>query len=219
MKIAKRWVIAAFLIGLPAIPVKAQMGRSFQPHFSGVWNPIVGSGAAYEIDNKDKGDKTAMEIAIVGKESVGGKDTYWYEMSMDQTRAGGQMIIKTLMVTGADGVQASRIIMQMPNRPPMEMPAQMVHQGHSQPTDVRSDAEDLGSETITVPAGTFVCEHYRSKNDAGDTWVSQKVSPYGMVKHESKNTTMVLTKVITDAKDKITGTPVPFNPQAFMQQQ
>jgi hypothetical protein len=27
---------------------------------------------------------------------------------------------------------------------------------------------------------------------------------------------MVLTKVVTDAKDKITGTPVPFNPRLMM---
>jgi hypothetical protein len=30
---------------------------------------------------------------------------------------------------------------------------------------------------------------------------------------------MVLTKVITDAKDKVTGTPVPFNPMMFQQNQ
>jgi hypothetical protein len=30
---------------------------------------------------------------------------------------------------------------------------------------------------------------------------------------------MELTKVVTDAKDQIIGTPQPFNPQAFMQQQ
>ncbi len=30
---------------------------------------------------------------------------------------------------------------------------------------------------------------------------------------------MVLTKVVTDAKDKIMGTPQPFNPMMMMQQQ
>jgi hypothetical protein len=30
---------------------------------------------------------------------------------------------------------------------------------------------------------------------------------------------MVLTKVITEAKDKITGTPQPFNPMMFQQNQ
>jgi hypothetical protein len=53
------------------------------------------------------------------------------------------------------------------------------------------------------------------KDGSGDTWVSEKVSPYGVVRHQGKNTTMVLTKVVTDAKDKITGTPQPFNPASF----
>jgi len=38
------------------------------------------------------------------------------------------------------------------------------------------------------------------------------------VKFQGKDTTMVLTKVITDAKDKITGAPVPFDPMKMMQQ-
>jgi hypothetical protein len=105
----------------------------------------------------------------------------------------------------------------MPGRPPMEMPSQMMHmngQGAAQSstTDIRSTSEDVGSESVTVPAGTFVCEHYRAKDGSGDTWISPKVSPMGVVKHQGKDSTMVLTKVIMDAKDKIIGTPVPFNP-------
>lgn len=34
--------------------------------------------------------------------------------------------------------------------------------------------------------------------------------------HQGKDSTMVLTKVVTDAKDRITGTPVPFNPMGMM---
>ena len=41
--------------------------------------------------------------------------------------------------------------------------------------------------------------------------------PFGMVKSVSNGTTMVLTKVVSDAKDRITGTPVPFNPQMMTQ--
>jgi hypothetical protein len=95
----------------------------------------------------------------------------------------------------------------------MEMPSQMVQGRHKdQPIDIRGSSEDLGSETITVPAGTFTCEHYRAKDGSGDTWVTAKVSPWGMVKHQGTDTTIVLTKVLTDAKDKITGTPIPFDP-------
>ena len=41
--------------------------------------------------------------------------------------------------------------------------------------------------------------------------------PYGLVKFQGKAATMLLTKVITDGKDKITGSPQPFNPMMFGQ--
>jgi hypothetical protein len=102
----------------------------------------------------------------------------------------------------------------------MEMPQQMTGRmaNQSVPSDIRSVAEDVGSESITVPAGTFSCEHYRMKDGSGDSWVSNKVAPFGVVKHQGKDSTMVLTKVITGAKDKIIGTPQPFNPMGMMQQ-
>jgi hypothetical protein len=42
------------------------------------------------------------------------------------------------------------------------------------------------------------------------------VGPWGLVKSENKDSTMVLTKVITDAKDHITGTPKKFDPMQMM---
>jgi hypothetical protein len=212
-----RFTVSAVLFGLMATAAAAQMGSFSAPHVMGFWNPVVGQGATYSMQSA-KGDKTDMQIAIVGKEQVEGKDAYWYEMAFN--RGSGQMIIKTLMVLNGTDTHVSRMIMQMPNRPPMEMPTQMMHQDKTtQPADVRSDAEDLGSETITVPAGTFTCEHYRTKNGQGEVWVSQKISPYGLVKSKSNDASMELTKVVTGAKDQITGTPQPFNPQMFMQQQ
>jgi hypothetical protein len=38
-----------------------------------------------------------------------------------------------------------------------------------------------------------------------------------VVKHQAKDSTMVLTKVLTDAKDKIIGIPQPFNPMMMQQ--
>jgi hypothetical protein len=212
-----RFAVAALFCSLLACAASAQMGRFSAPHVMGFWNPVVGAGAVYTVQPA-KGDKTEMQIAIVGKEQVDGKDAYWYEMSFNQ--GGGQMIMKSLMVLNGSDTHVSRMIMQMPGRPPMEMSMQMMHQDRAtQPADVRSDAEDLGSDTITVPAGTFTCEHYRTKNGGGEVWVSQKISPYGLVKSKSNDTSMELTKVVTGAKDQITGTPQPFNPQGFMQQQ
>ena len=216
MNYSFRFAVSAVLFGLMATAAAAQMGSFSAPHVMGFWNPVVGQGAAYSMQSA-KGDKTEMQIAIVGKEQVDGKDAYWYEMAFN--RGSGQMIIKTLMVLNGTDTHVSRMIMQMPGRPPMEMPAQMMHQDKTtQPADVRSDAENLGSETITVPAGTFTCKHYRTRK-GGDVWVSEKISPYGLVKSKTNDSSMELTKVVTGAKDQITGTPQPFNPQMFMQQQ
>ncbi len=49
--------------------------------------------------------------------------------------------------------------------------------------------------------------------------MSAKVSPMGMVKMVDENETMVLTRLISDAKSHITGTPVKFDPQTFRQKQ
>ena len=122
MKISARLAAPALLLLILAVSANAQMGRP--PRISGVWNPVVGAGAAYEVDSK--GDKTEMEISIIGKESVGGKDAYWYEMSFNSAHAGGQMVMKSLTVVNGADTQVTRMIMQMPGRPPMEMPAQIV---------------------------------------------------------------------------------------------
>ncbi len=217
MRNCRAMTLGACCLLLIALSGHAQMGMGMRggPAPRGFFNPIVGAGSEYEITSSD-GNKTIMEFAIVGKESVAGKDGYWMEI----TKAG--MVMKSLTVVGDSSV-TSRMIMQMPGRPPMEMPSQMLHmngqgQGATQAptTDIRSTSEDVGSETVTVPAGTFVCEHYRAKDGSGDTWVSPKVSPVGVVKHQGKDSTMILTKVVTDAKDKIIGTPVPFSAMGMM---
>jgi hypothetical protein len=218
MKIVARFgCVGVLLTMLPGF-ASAQMGMHAGPAMRGIFNPVVGSGGQYEMTT-EKGAKMVMEIAIVGKESVGGKDAYWFEMTMSNTPM-GQMVTKTLTVVDGTDTVVSRMIMQMPNRPPMEMPTQMSKtSAQKQPADIRDRAEDLGSESITTPAGTFTAEHYKMKDGSGDAWVAPKAGPYGLVKFQGKDTSMVLTKVITDAKDKITGTPQPFNPMMFQQDQ
>jgi len=218
MKLAMRCccglVLAAMLPGFAG----AQMGMHAGPAMRGIFNPVVGSGGECEMTT-EKGTEMVMEIAVVGKESVDGKDGYWFEMTMDNTQM-GPMISKTLTVLDGQDTVVSRMIMQMGNRPPMEMPTQMYKaNAQKQPADIRDRAEDVGSETITVPAGTFVTEHYKMKDGSGDAWVAPKAGPYGLVKFQGKDSSVVLTKVITDAKDKITGTAQPFNPMMFQQNQ
>lgn len=187
------------------------MGRGPQPR--GFFNPIIGSGAVYEITTTDGGGrKMTTEVDVVGKESVNGKDGYWFESTVSMQM--GDVVMKMLIVPDPSSTGPAKMIMQMPGKPPMEMPMGMGRGNQQKPqsTDIRSEAEDLGVETVTTPAGTFETHHYRLKDQSGDSWISEKVAPYGLIKHQGKDSTMILTKVVTDAKDKITGTPVPFNP-------
>jgi hypothetical protein len=218
MKTAARFGWVGVLVAMMPLFASAQMGMHVAPAMRGIFNPVVGSGGEYEM-TADKGTKMVMEIAIVGKESVAGKDGYWFEMTMSNSPM-GQMVMKSLTVVDGTDTVVTRMIMQMGTRSPMEMPTQMnKSSAQKQPADIRDRAEDVGSETVTTPAGTFTAEHYKMKDGTGDAWVAPKAGPYGLVKFQGKDSTMVLTKVITDAKDKITGTPQPFNPMMFQQDQ
>jgi glutaredoxin len=214
----KHIVIVLALFGL-ALPLAAQMGMGSRPNLSGIFHPVVGAGASYEVTRAD-GMKNQMEITIVGQEEVSGKPAYWMEMAMANPRSGGDMYMKSLVSMGDSGMTSTRMIMQVPGRDPMEMDLSANPAGRAMsqntPNDIRDKAEAVGTETITVPAGTFSCQHYRMKDGSGDSWVSDKVAPLGLVKMQGKDQTIVLTKVITDAKDHITGTPKKFDPMQMM---
>ena len=126
--------IVSCVLGLASTSSAQMMRGGGPPQFAGVFNPKVGVGAAYEVQTQD-GKKT-MEMAIVGKETVDGRDAYWWEMAMPDQRAGGEMVFKTLLVMDGENTHASKMIMQFPGRPPMEMPAGMGRGDHSRvPTD------------------------------------------------------------------------------------
>lgn len=204
--------VALFL--LVALPASAQMfGRSQMPR--GIFNPVVGAGAEYEMQRDDRG-KNTMDFAIVGKDTVNGQDGYWMEFTFSGTPM-GEMVVKTLAVVTNGNMVMSKMIMQMPGRPPMELPAQMQSaNAGTNLSDIRNKADDVGTESVTTPAGTFSCQHYRMKDGSGDVWVSESVHPFGLVKGKQQGSTTVLVKTLSGVKDKITGTPVPFNPMMMM---
>jgi hypothetical protein len=59
----------------------AQFGMRQPEMPRGLFNPVVGSGAVYEMQLAS-GNKTTMEIDVVGKDSVDGKNGYWFETTM-----------------------------------------------------------------------------------------------------------------------------------------
>jgi hypothetical protein len=200
------------LLGVAAVSLS--QGMMHPPEMPGQFNPVVGSGGEYQITNK--GQTINWTYAVVGKETVNGQDGYWLEMRSDSPR--GKMVMKQLMVSEAGKVQVERMIMQSPGRPPMEMPLAMMSRmgpGTRPPAGgaEHGQREMLGTESVTVPAGTFTAEHFRSTNNgkASDVWASTKVAPYALVKMTSADTTMVLVKVLDHETSQITGEPQKMN--------
>jgi hypothetical protein len=215
MKFARILTIALAFAVCSALAAFAQMSDMMrQPGIQGVFNPIVGTGAVYEVTDK-KQTKTTIEIAVVDKENVNGKDAYWIETGVQDSKSHEIMWIKMLVAKDQNNVVTERMITRIPGQPqPVEMSMSMATatgmggQGKSQPSDFRDKAEAVGTESVSVPAGTFTCEHFRMKDGSGDAWVSSKVGPWGLVKFTGKDTSMVLLKQISDATSHITGTPI-----------
>jgi hypothetical protein len=219
MKLMLRVGIVAVCVAVCASAVGAQFSMA-GPSIRGVWSPAVGSGAVYRIETK-RDTPMEMEVAIVGTETIAGKTGYWLETSMMQ-QGEGLTVMKMFMVQEAKEVNSLRFIVQPPNEEPMEMELSMMGMmGGAKPkpekADVREGAVRVGMETITTPAGTFNCEHWRTSDQKTDIWISEKVTPYGLVKMTSPDSSFTLVRLVTNARTKIRGTPRKFNPMQMMQ--
>jgi hypothetical protein len=213
---------AAFLCAIflsTATIAAAQFGhRGPQaPQIPTPFKPVVGSGAAYQFTGKK--ETANFAYAVVGKEQVEGNEGYWLEIRINNQKTKGEMVMKELMVMKGSQPEIKRLITQPPGRPPMELPSSMLGmiRNHTPAATGGNEkggepGEKIGTETITVPAGTFVCDHYRTQEEGSpvDLWVSTKVSPYGVVKMVSSDATMVLEKVLSNETSHIHGTPKQF---------
>jgi hypothetical protein len=212
------WILLSLLLVFGS-PAGAQMGMDLFKRltFTKVFHPVVGQGAEYDsINKRGPADKSStMQFGIVGKESVAGEDAYWMQMVM-QTENGRTVVSKALIT--ATNFQPSRVIMQMPGQPAMEMPANMAAASRDKINSSLQDWHSVGTESITVPAGTFSCEHWKNDNTGAEVWTSDKVSPFGMVKEVGKDNSMVLSKILSNYPDRITGPVQKFDPQMMMQQ-
>lgn len=186
----------------------------------GLQNPTVGSGSEYTLTNKGK--DMDFSVVALGKEDVAGEAGYWMEMRMTNEQLGGEMVMKTLVVSSAGAAGVKRMIMQQPGRPPMEMPSMMMNMMQShQSAAITTKGEGgpggtgelVGTESVTVPAGTFSCQHYRKQDARGttDLWISTQVTPYAMVKMTGPDVTMVLKKVLSGESSHIKGEPQKMN--------
>jgi len=200
-----------------ASPALAQMGMEYfkKPAIADIFRPVVGGGAIYETEQDQK--KTPMEMSVVATDTVDGKEAFWLEYGHPDQKTGLMTYAKMLVTK--DDFQFHRVIFQQPGQAqPMEMAVNPAMHQQSQAHDEMAKWHNAGTETITVPAGTFSCDHWTRDDGKGDVWTSAKISPMAMVKETTPGRSMVLVKVLTDAQDHITGTPMKMDMQQMMQQ-
>jgi hypothetical protein len=206
-------LLCAMIVGVAA-GAAAQFGHGGPraPQIPTPFTPVVGSGAQYDVTMKD--GNITFTYAVVGKEQLDGADGYWLEIRSEGGKLNGEMVMKELTVLNGPQPEIKRVIMQAPGQPPMEMPASMLsmmhqHVAKSQDAAKKNMGQKIGTESITVPAGTFECEHYRRQEDGKtvDFWTSGKVPPYSLVKLNGPNVSMVLEKVLDNQTSHIKGEP------------
>jgi len=180
----------------------------------------VGAWAEYDMT---VGQLPPMKsrMALVGKSSEGNT----LEMTMQGgmlSMAGGKMTVQTVVdLDQGKEKPVKRVIMQIGDNDPMEMPVDNKQQTQFHKPDPKSLVKE---ETVKVAAGTFKAKHYREKTPSGDPfdfWVSSDVPPFGIVKVEADQKHAAgpaqgpvhfeLTALGKDAKMTITKPAKPFN--------
>jgi hypothetical protein len=198
----------------------AQMGTMRGPGISGLFHPKVGAGAVYEVTDP-KGRKNEMEIAVVGKEDVGGTAAYWMEISFSGGASAGS-IMKYLLAPQGESVHVYRMIMKSPKMGTMEMPEMMMSRMNeammkSLSPDEKNMGKNLGTEMIMTKLGPKTCAHWQKVSEwgASDAWVNMDVYPNALVKGIAKmpdgTYTTELIRTITDARTRITEEPQKMN--------
>src|SRR5262245_13288052 len=176
MKLRAMVLLAVLLCGTLAYRASAQFGFSpiKRPNIANIFHPVVGQGAAYDTIDND-GKNSHMEMYVVDKEMVGTEQGYWMEVGHSQD-AGGNLTYGKVLVTPADFKFHKRDFVMPGQEQAMEM-----DMDHSKGRDAMEEKLDkwhsVGTETTTVPAGTFSCEHWTSDGGKGDVWASPKIPP------------------------------------------
>lgn len=204
----KKILAISFVFLFVAAGAHARFGGNQGPRFYGDFKPVVGGWSEYQMTAKGE-PPAKMKVAVVGREGP----NYWYETVMQ----GEMRMVSKMLVSGNPGDRSNlkRMIMKAGSEKAMEMDvaAMMARQPAGGPKGAAPKAADKGVETVRVPAGTFQARHlqYREGSDVVDVWVSDKVTPYGVVKSRSRDMEMVLTGQGTGATTLITETPRKFS--------
>jgi hypothetical protein len=176
--------------------------------------PPVGDWAEYQI-SKEGEPEMGLRFAIVGTEQRDGREMQWFEMAITPEDEDNSTIMK-LLVPGypfePDGLE--EIIMKAGDSPAMNMGGPMMSTilksiGDNPGLSVAEECkkmQDVGEESVTVPAGTVQARHYQNAESGAEVWLSNEV-PFGMVRSTDGEYTSELVAHGEGAQTAITETP------------
>jgi hypothetical protein len=201
--------VALLAVCTMAAPAAAQndiCGKAFPTPPAGSWVQWQGMTAA------DSGVTTKM--AIIDDEQRNGKTYHRIEMTSSRSPGAMQMVVPGWP---PQIQEVDEMVMQRPGQPPMKMSGAMLNGMKNAVPTAKDPMTDfaklchrmkiLGTESITVPAGTFKTTHMRDDSTGSDVWWTPDV-PFGMVKFVGKDIRTQLVGTGKDAKTVIVGTPM-----------
>ncbi|MEM9535831.1 MAG: hypothetical protein AAGA40_09210 [Cyanobacteria bacterium P01_E01_bin.45] len=155
-----------------------------------------------------------MKITWLERDVVEGVEYQWMEMELDAQ--GQRMISKRLTNLGDSGPIFREMILKLGDEPAMLVSSEMLQMGLGAAFEVNPPAPEVGeepvyvgTETVTVGAGTFETDVYefRSNGEVVRGYIANSLP--GMVLMEGDDMRMELMGSGRDGRSAITETPVP----------
>ena len=198
-------LVALGLVGSVA-PLQAQ--TACELFDEGMTNMTVGAYASYQLPDG------TMKLAVVGTKDVDGVEYIWFEMAIEEEKKGASMIAKLLIPSFGRRKEVREMVVQPAGESAIRMPDQMFSMMQKNIKDplaemwTKCDAGDasvvdLGTETVTVPAGTFTTRYFRAESGE-EVWIDMSLA-FLVVKATTDKGDMVLVAHGTDASSGITG--------------
>lgn len=198
-----------FVILLGTVPEVSGQGSSC---IDQIQVPAVGKWAEYNAVFKEKTPYT-MRYAVIGEETRGGKALKWLELRTSGNKKDGDFVTQMLVPGSAAKLgEVEEVVMKHGDTPAMKVDGRMLMMMREQMkkqsflADICKDVTMVGGETVTVPAGTFKSQHFRSAKYGSDSWLSSKV-PFSMIKMVGTDHEMTLLRVGDGAESSIAEEP------------
>lgn len=191
------------------------LASSYFPQFYHIFNPIVGQWSKYEMKDSE-GNKGILTISVVSKEG----SNYWMEVESSLTSDVG---IAGYLVSGDPTEDSNVLKVRLKNGdgPIIEISKEMLEklkrkQRSTPPTTGIGPSvgkiQSLPNETVKIGNQTYDCQRIKLislDNKIADIWISEKVSPFGIVKLISGDESLILIDAGKGAKPRLFGNATP----------